>query len=450
MCHDVPAVSQVLVDARAGCAVGHGLGEAFLLAVVLAGCGGSAIDRPPDGPEPFDACVPSCAVRACGADGCGGTCGTCAGGDTCNESGQCGSICTPNCSGRACGSDGCSASCGTCVGGDTCNETGQCASICTPSCSGKACGSDGCSGSCGTCPTGTCGATGQCEATPGLRGWQLTSTNVGLAPHGLSCESLPAYTGSLKPASGARIGGARITGPLDLSNGDIIVEKSCIRPTSVGSHNGFLVTTTICTGNGCSATPVGKVIVRDSEIDASDLSASTIAASCAFLGVGTVQRNYMHGMGSGICFFETGTEFDALAEQNYVTDLRAAGDSHNEAATIRDFRKNSANTRTVKFINNRLDCSSGNETGGLFIQPTWLPIYNVTIEGNYLEGGGYNLYLEATGNATYGNVHSSNNRFRPTGWGPSVVSSGPGWTTWSNNHLYDAMKPDGKGATVNP
>jgi hypothetical protein len=370
--------------------------------------------------------------------------------DTGSDTDTAADTCAPSCAGRACGTDGCEGTCGSCAEGETCNGSGQCVATCVPNCSGKACGSDGCGDSCGACPTGTCGATGQCEATPNLVGWQLTNTNVGLAPHGLSCVSLPAYAGSLKPASGARISGVRIAGPLDLSNGDIIVEKSCIRPTSVGYHNSFLVTTTICTGNGCSATPVGRVIVRDSEVDASSLSASTIAKSCAFLGVGTLQRNYMHGMGSGICFFETGAEFEALAEQNYVTGLRSSGDSHNEAATIRDFRKNTANSRTVKFINNRLDCSSGNETGGLFIQPTWLPIYNVTVEGNYLEGGGYNLYLEATANATYGNVHANNNRFRSTGWGPSVVSSGPGWTTWSNNHRHDATKPDGKGAAVNP
>jgi hypothetical protein len=383
---DLPAVSEILADSRARRAKGRGLSGAFLWAVVLAGCGGPVAHRPSDHDGSSDAGSP---------------------------------------------------------------DAGS-SDACAPSCADKACGPDGCGGACGTCAAGTCGATGQCEATPSLLGWQLTSTNVGLAPHGLSCESLPAYTGALKPASGARISAVRITGPLDLSNGDIIVEKSCIRPTSVGYHNSFLVTTTICAGNGCSATPVGKVIVRDSEIDASGLSAATIAASCAFLGVGTVQRNYMHGMGSGICFFETGAELDAIAEQNYVTGLRSYGDSHNEAATIRDFRQNAANTRAVKLISNRLDCSSGNETGGLFIQPTWLPIYNVTVEGNYLEGGGYNLYLEATGNATYGNVHSNNNRFRSTGWGPSAVSSGPGWTTWSNNHRYDATKPDGKGAVVNP
>lgn len=241
----------------------------------------------------------------------------------------------------------------------------------------------------------------------------------------------------------------RVTGPLDLSNGNITVEKSCIRPQSVGYHNAFLVTTTICGNNGCSATPTGGVIIKDSDIDASRLSASTIAKSCAFLGVGTLQRNRMYSMGSGICFFETGTVHNALAEGNYVYGLRAYGDSHNEAATIRDFRKNATNTRTVKFLNNRLDCSSGNTTAALFIQPTWVDIYNGLVQGNYLEGEGYNLYMENR-DGIYGNMRAIDNRFRPTGWGPAATPSGFGWAVWSDNYRYDATKPDGKGAVVNP
>ncbi|WP_426241309.1 hypothetical protein [Nocardioides sp. LHG3406-4] len=281
----------------------------------------------------------------------------------------------------------------------------------------------------------------------GLRGWQLNASNVGLAPHGLSCSSLPAYTGPAKPARGARLTRVRVTVPLDLSNGDIIVDQSCMRPTSVGYHNSFLVTTTVC-GSSCSASAVGNVIIRDSEIDASAMPASSIARSCAFLGVGTLQRNYMHGMGSGICFFETGTVHNALAEKNYVTGLRSSGDSHNEAATIRDFRKNAGDTRTVKFVDNRLDASGGNTTGGLFIQPTWIAIYNVTLTGNYFEGQGYNLYIETAG-GTYGNVRAINNRFRSTGWGP-LATRGPGWNEFRENYKFDSSKPDAKGSLVTP
>jgi len=283
--------------------------------------------------------------------------------------------------------------------------------------------------------------------TEGLRGWQLTSANTGLAPHGLSCASLPAYTGSLKPARGAVLSNVRVTGPLDLSNGDITVEKSCIRPTTTGYHNKFLVTTTVCAAS-CSATQVGNVVIRDSEIDGSAMAASEIATSCAFLGVATLQRNYMHDTGSGICFFETGTVHNALAQGNYVTRMRSAGDSHNEAATIRDFRKNATDTRSVKFIDNRLDASGGNTTGGLFIQPTWVAIYNATLTGNYFEGEGYNLYLETSGD-TYGNVRATNNRFRSTGWGP-VATSGPGWAEWRDNYMYDATRTDSRGALITP
>ncbi|TWP47046.1 hypothetical protein FKR81_33920 [Lentzea tibetensis] len=285
------------------------------------------------------------------------------------------------------------------------------------------------------------------SAGPELRGWELTTTNVGLAPHGLSCATLPEYTGDSKPAQGTVISAVQITTPLDLSNGDITVEKSCIQPTFTGYHNNFLVTTTICPDE-CSATEAGNVVIRDSEIDGSALTAAEVAKSCAFLGVGTLRRNYLHDTGSGICFFETGTEHSALAEQNYVRGLRSFDDSHNDGATVRDFRY--AAGRSVTFRNNRIDCSTDNDTGALFIQPTWVEIQNLHVEGNYLEGGGYNLYLEETGDASYANVHAVDNRFRPTGWGPSANPSGPGWTTWQDNHLYDPAEPDGRGDVVSP
>ncbi|MGY1699103.1 DUF4082 domain-containing protein [Geodermatophilus sp. SYSU D00766] len=278
-----------------------------------------------------------------------------------------------------------------------------------------------------------------------LRGWQLDAKNVGLAPFGLSCDSLPAYTGSLKPPAGARISGVRITGVLDLSNGDIQVTKSCIRPTR-GDNRNLVFNDNWATGGGEVTSP-RSVLIADSEFDGSLAPASEIARSCAFRGVGVLQRNYIHGMGSGICFFGTGNVHDAVAEQNYVTGLRADGDSHNEAATIRDFVPNGPNTRVARFSNNRLDCRTGNDTGALFIQPTWEDIRNVRIEGNYLEGAGYNLYIENSG-GVYGNVHATDNRFRPTSWGPVAVNSGVGWATWADNFRFDPNAPDGRGTAI--
>ncbi len=188
-------------------------------------------------------CEPECDGLACGADGCGGTCGDCGPGAVCAEGsclcvpqaakgciggdvhwldscggagslvedcaqwcedGVCGG-CTPDCEGLGCGADGCGGSCGECMGGEVCDDAGQCACPgepttscvdsdlvavdgcgvigelvqaceygcedgsclpCVPSCGETECGSDGCDGSCGSCTNGaTCDA-GACVCTP--------------------------------------------------------------------------------------------------------------------------------------------------------------------------------------------------------------------------------------------------------------------------------------------
>lgn len=75
--------------------------------------------------------------------------------------------CTPSCGGKACGPDGCNGTCGDCSSGETCNFIGTCVAACAPTCEGKVCGSDGCSGSCGACTPGqTCDASGRCSGAP--------------------------------------------------------------------------------------------------------------------------------------------------------------------------------------------------------------------------------------------------------------------------------------------
>ncbi len=106
-------------------------------------------------------CMPQCTGRACGSDGCGGTCGSCDAGTMCSG-GTC--ACVPQCTGRGCGPDGCGGTCGTCASG-TCNTTTGMCEGCTPVCTGKLCGPNGCGQSCGQCmganvvcdlPTGQC------------------------------------------------------------------------------------------------------------------------------------------------------------------------------------------------------------------------------------------------------------------------------------------------------
>ena len=74
------------------------------------------LDQDCDGLLDEDApCVPDCAGKACGADGCGGVCGECAAEEWCVNA-ECVPLggCIPSCSGKACGDDGCGGSCGEC------------------------------------------------------------------------------------------------------------------------------------------------------------------------------------------------------------------------------------------------------------------------------------------------------------------------------------------------
>lgn len=284
------------------------------------------------------------------------------------------------------------------------------------------------------------------SAAAALLGWQIDATNVGLAGVGLDCDSLPLYTGSLTPAAGTRISGVRIEGSLDLRAGDITVDRSCIRPTT---GTGSLVTNYVCGADDCPVISDKTIIIRDSEFDASKVPAVQIAGACAFRGVGTLQRNYMHGMGSGICFYGTGMKHDAIAEQNYVTDMRSSGESHNEAATLRDLMRDQNPDRVAIFRNNRFRIMDGNVTAGLFIQPTWDDIDHVLVEGNLIEGGGFNLYLNRA-HGTYSNTSAINNRFNPVNaWGPVAVDPGPEFDVWRDNYIYDPDAADAKGRTVN-
>ncbi|HWU90003.1 MAG TPA: lysyl oxidase family protein [Kofleriaceae bacterium] len=105
-------------------------------------------------------CIPNCDGQYCGGDdGCGGTCGACAEGETCGPDLRCRpDPCIPDCqnddgSARTCGDDGCGGSCGACAAGDACVPvTGTCKTFAAcdhdrPTCAGGCparsfCGSD--------------------------------------------------------------------------------------------------------------------------------------------------------------------------------------------------------------------------------------------------------------------------------------------------------------------
>ncbi len=71
-------------------------------------------------------CTPDCDGKNCGADGCGGICGSCAAGEFCDDTQNC-APCVPDCENKECGDDTCGGICGTgCADGEVCDAARQC------------------------------------------------------------------------------------------------------------------------------------------------------------------------------------------------------------------------------------------------------------------------------------------------------------------------------------
>jgi hypothetical protein len=96
-------------------------------------------------PPPPSTCIPSCAGKVCGSDGCGGTCGIpCTGGKTCQD-GLC--VCpggtrfcpTPELCQSCCANADCAAGAPTCESGTCCTAQGDPCTTSAPCCGASQC-----------------------------------------------------------------------------------------------------------------------------------------------------------------------------------------------------------------------------------------------------------------------------------------------------------------------
>ena len=211
----------------------------------------------------------------------------------CEANGKC-AACVPDCAGRSCGDDGCGGACGYCLTYENplCIK-GKC-EPCVPSCTGRTCGGDGCGGDCGVCPAGKLCAAGQCAQPPAEASCLLSCG--GVARSGCSCEAGCATNNSCcidiavcgcQPDCAQRECGDDGCGGLcgrcargDRCEGGLCVDDKCL-PDPCHAHGTCATDTGSCTcaatfeGAGCDRCATGFVFYPDCVRDICDLNRVT-------------------------------------------------------------------------------------------------------------------------------------------------------------------------------
>lgn len=311
-----------------------------------------------------------------------------------------------------------------------------------------------------TPPTAISPPTGGVQPNVSLLGWQKTRSNTGLASVGLNCDSLPAYTGPNPIPAGSRLSRVRFTDHVWLSNGDIVIDRSCFKPSSVGRGIALVSTTWVTGPTDGNGIPNQKsstsTTISNSDFDGSLLGPAVSAHSTCGHGTMNLINNYCHDFGSGFAIMDAGLQLSVTIEHNYVTDLTADGNpattgNHSDGFTIRDFNISANPSRQAIVRNNRFNTDSANTTGSLFLQDTWSNgIGNVQITGNLIEGLGWEMAGERR-SAAITNINVTNNRFGGTidgGYGACYTGGGFAWTSWSQNYINNPGALDNKGSSV--
>jgi hypothetical protein len=189
---------------------------------------------------------------------------------------------------------------------------------------------------------------------------------------------------------GTVIEGLDITGTLDIRADDVIVRRTRIRTsgddwTVVGIEGGL-------TG----------IVIEDCEIDGLGTAGWQDGGTTGIQGEGvTVRRCDIHSVGDGM---KAGS--NTVFEDNWVHDLAAAGEPHYDGFQL------DGGAQNVVVRHNTI--SMPDQTGAVNVGNTFGPISGVVIDGNFLSGGTYTVYVDGKfSTEPITGVSVTNNRF---GW----------------------------------
>ena len=264
-----------------------------------------------------------------------------------------------------------------------------------------------------------------------LFGWQLTTSETGLAGAGVDRNELAVFTGRVRP--GMTLSRVKIVSPLDLSLvANVTLDRVWLAPQ--GGRQALVL------GSG--------TVVTDSDIDGSAMqSAERIGIYGNVPSRYTISRVSVTGTTVGAWLDGSGM---GTMTDTYIHALVSNGGQHMDGFTRR------AGTGPLTIARSRIEARGASVTGAFFLQDTWGgTISGITVVDTLLDGMGYSLTLENHGAGT--SVGMQNVRVRATGWGPISASplNGHGvgaitYSAWSDVRTFDPSRlPRADGAVIN-
>lgn len=160
------------------------------------------------------------------------------------------------------------------------------------------------------------------------------------------------------------------------------------------------------------------LLIEDSEVYGSDGACQMGIAATNFIA----RRVDVSGCQDGVRM-----NANTVLEDSWIHNLRPTPDSHNDAVQ-------GIGGGPIRIVGNALEARFRTQTAAVIIQSNVAPVESVWIEGNWLSGGAYSLYLRDASHGAPSDVTVSRNVWHDGSWryGPVSVDPAP-HTTWHGN-----------------